>query len=277
MPYPTVGGCGRKPGTRSRNAASAIGKVRSRIVDLEDGRSAVAQEDLAKLLDLYGVSGKERDTVLALGVEARKRQRRRAYTDLLPGAFQRFADLEASAVEINSYESGVVPGLLQSPGYVRAVIEECDGAWWDSSEAEREQRVAFRLERQARTLDSSGKRVLRFVLTEDSLRAGVGSPEVMREQLRHILRVTGDRDDLCVQVLPCKTYRNPGRGGGLCVFGFGEKGPPVGFSTTLFGPSTYYHDEADTAIMARGFDRLCTLALNAERSRLLIEQIVEDD
>jgi hypothetical protein len=47
------------------------------------------------------VGGQERQTVLELGALARERQKKRAHTDLLPGSFQRFADLEASATEIN--------------------------------------------------------------------------------------------------------------------------------------------------------------------------------
>lgn len=153
-------------GKSQQDAAGAISKVRSRSVDLEDGRSRVAPDDLDKLLDFYEVAEDERDTVLALAAEGRKRQRRRTYTDLLPGAFQRFADLEASAAEIHGYESGIVPGLLQSPSYVRAVIADGDGVWWDASGNEQEQRLIFRLERQSRTLNAAAPPRLHFVIAE---------------------------------------------------------------------------------------------------------------
>ncbi|MEV6235047.1 helix-turn-helix transcriptional regulator [Saccharopolyspora shandongensis] len=261
-------------GKTQQAAAEAIGRVRSRIVELEDGKGTLSREDLVGLLDFYGISGDERETVLALGAQARKRQRGRTYTDLLPGAFQRFADLEASATEISSYESGVLPGLLQSPGYVRAVIEECDGVWWDATtDAELEQRIAFRLERQERSLSPAEPRSFRFVLTEDSLRAVVGSPEVMREQLQHLAAAIDTRDDLVVQVLEQDASRNPARGGGFTVFGFGDKGSPVGFSSTVFSPSTYHSNEADTTIMLRAFREIQSLALDRDRSRRLVEQI----
>ncbi|MGI8306155.1 helix-turn-helix domain-containing protein [Saccharopolyspora hattusasensis] len=267
----------RKEAAKSQQeAAKAIGKVRSRIVDLEDGRSATPEDDLIKLLDCYGIADEQRETVLALGMEARKRQRRRTYTDLLPGAFQRFADLEASATEISSYESGVIPGLLQSPGYVRAVIEECDGVWWDATTtAELEQRIAFRLERQERSLSLAEPRSFRFVLTEDSLRAVVGSPEVMREQVQHLAAVIDTRDDLVVQLLKQDAIRNPARGGGFTVFGFADRGSPVGFSSTVFSPSTYHSDEADTAVMLRAFREIQSLALDRDRSRRLVDQILK--
>ncbi|KAA5838383.1 helix-turn-helix transcriptional regulator [Saccharopolyspora hirsuta] len=261
-------------GKSQQAAAEAIGRVRSRIVELEDGKGTLNQEDLSKLLDFYDVSGDERETALALGAQARKRQRGRTYTDLLPGAFQRFADLEASATEISSYESGVIPGLLQSPAYVRAVIEECDGVWWDATtDAELEQRIAFRLDRQARVLSSSEPRSFRFVFTEDSLRAVVGSQETWQDQIDHLANLIDSRDDIAVQILADDAKRNPGRGGGFTVFDFGGKGSPVGFFTAVFGPSTYHSDETDTATMLRGFREIQSLALDRDASRGLIDKI----
>lgn len=264
----------KEAGKSQQEAAQAIGKVRSRIVDLEDGRSAAPEEDLVKLLDCYGISGEQREITLALGVEARKRQRRRAYTDLLPGAFQRFADLEASATEISSYESGIIPGLLQSPGYVRSIISAGDGVWWAPSDTELDQRVSFRLARHASVWGEGAPKSLRFVFTEDALHATVGSPEVMHEQHAHILRLV-DYNGASVQVLPHGIYQNPALGGGFTVFGFGDKGNPVGFSNVVFGPSTYYHDQTDTETMLRGFDHLCELALSLDQSRALIEKTLE--
>ncbi|RKT87768.1 Helix-turn-helix domain-containing protein [Saccharopolyspora antimicrobica] len=261
-------------GMSQQAAAEAIGRVRSRIVELEDGKGTLSQEDLGKLLDFYEVSGDERETALALGAQARRRQRGRTYTDLLPGAFQRFADLEASAAEISSYECGMVPGLLQTPEYVRALIDEGDGIWWRSSEAELEQRVAFRLDRQKRTFDASPAKKMSFVLTEESLRSRVGGPEIMRDQLAHLLDLLGRRADLSIQVLPRESYQNPARGGGFTLFEFSGQGSPVAFANVVYGPSTYFHDEADTATMFRVFRRLRDLALSAQASRQLIDGIM---
>lgn len=260
-------------GKSQQEAAQAIGKVRSRVGDLEDGKSTAKPEILEALLAFYGVHGEERETVLALGAEARKRQGRRAYMDLLPGSFERFADLEASAVEINCYETGIIPGLLQSPGYVQALIDEGDGVLWDPSLAGSEQRIAFRLGRQERVLAVTEPKTLHFVLTEDSLRAVVGSQEVMHEQLRHLMR-SSYQDGITMQVLS-QTAPNPARGGAFTVFSFGDKGTPIGYSATILGSSAYYHDEADTAAMMRTFDRLRDLALSPAQSRRLVDGILE--
>jgi transcriptional regulator with XRE-family HTH domain len=260
-------------GKSQQAAGDVVGKARTRIVELEDGKTRLNLDELVALLDLYGVGGQERQTVLELGALARERQRKRAHTDLLPGSFQRFADLEASATEINCYEHGIVPGLLQSLGYLRATIDACDGIWWDSSNLEREERIRFRLDRQARTLEAAEPKAMRFVVTEDALCGAVGSAEVMHEQRRHILELQENNQNLSVQVLRSDTYGNPAQGAGLTVLHFGHKGSPVGFCPVVFGPSTYFDQESDTAALLRGFRRVQELALSPKDSMRLIRQI----
>jgi transcriptional regulator with XRE-family HTH domain len=258
-------------GASQQAAAGHIGKSRTQIVELEDGRATVTPDDLAGLLDFYEVGGDDRQTALDLGAMARARQKKRAYTDLLPGSFQRFADLEENATEINCYEFGIIPGLLQSLGYVRATIDDGDGVWWEPSTAELQERISFRLDRQAKTLQSD--KTARFVITEDALRGAVGSPAVMHEQRRHILKLLESKQNLTVRVLPSATYGNPARGGGMTILQFGERGAPVGFTPAVFGPSTYFDQAVDTAALLRAFRRVEELALSPKDSLRLIEEV----
>lgn len=264
-------------GKSQQQAADALGKHRSRLVELEDGRATITPDALGDLLDLYAVFGEERETALELGTQARARQKRRAHVDLLPGAYQRFADLEASATEISAYEFGLVPGLLQSLGYVRATIDCGDGIWWTASPREREERIRFRLDRHATVLGSTDPKSLCFVLTEDALRGRVGSHEVMREQRRHILSLLDSHADLSVRVLPSEVSDDPARGNGFSVFGFGDQGPPVGFCSVAYGPSTYLHHAPDTAALLRGFQRVSELALDVTDSAELIRRIDKEN
>jgi hypothetical protein len=116
---------------------------------------------------------------------------------------------ETSATEIRWYESSVIPGLLQSPGYLRAIMADSNGVWWDSSDTESRERIAFREERQSRTLEAAEPKVLRFVIGEGALRGAVGSPEVMHEQRGHILKLLESNENLTVRVLRSDTYGNP--------------------------------------------------------------------
>jgi transcriptional regulator with XRE-family HTH domain len=263
-------------GASQQSAAEHIGKARSRMAELEDGRTTLTAEELGTLLDFYEVNDGERRTVLELGALAKTRQKKRAHTDLLPGSFQRFADMEASATEIRCYEPGVIPGLLQSPGYLRAEMTDTDGVWWEPSIAEMHERINFRIARQANIFDSPEPNELRFVVAEGALRGAVGSPEVMREQRRHMLDLLERKQNLTVRVLRSETYGNPVRVGGVTVFGFGERGSPVGFASVVYGPSTYFDNESDTVAMLRAFGRLEELALGPEESVRFIRQIDEE-
>jgi transcriptional regulator with XRE-family HTH domain len=263
-------------GKPQQAAADLLKKTRTRIVQLEDGTATISIEELVKLLDCYGVSGAERKTVMELGVQARRRQKRRVHVDHLPDAYQRFADLEASANEINWFETGIIPGLLQSPSYMRAVFAECEGVWWEADDDQGRDRLAYRIERQARLFESDMRRILRFVVTEDSLHANMGSPGVMKEQSNHILSLIDAHPDLTVRVLRNDTYPNPARGGGLWIFGFGERGTPVAYSPAIGGPSAYYDDEADTSRMLQAFYRIWELSLSRRESRRMIESSAKE-
>nr|WP_026425266.1 helix-turn-helix transcriptional regulator [Actinokineospora inagensis] len=263
-------------GKTQQSAADALGKVRSRVVQLEDGTATASQEDLEKLLDYYSVVGDERATALELGAQARRRQQRRIHVDNLPDAYRRFADLEASAVEINVYDTGVIPGLLQSPGYLQALFAEAEGIWWAAADAQGEDRWVYRTDRQARILRDGDRRIMRFVVTEDALRANMGAPEIMREQLNHLLGLLDKLPDLNIRVMRADAYGNPLRGYGLTILGFGERGAPIGYSSPVLGPSTYYDGEPETTAMLRAFYRLWETALSREESRRLIQQIAKE-
>jgi transcriptional regulator with XRE-family HTH domain len=263
-----------RAGKPQQAAAVVLEKTRTRIVQLEDGTATISQEDLDKLLDLYDVTGDERETVIELANQARKRQKRRVYVDQLPDAFQRFADLESSASEINCFETGVIPGLLQSESYLRAALSEGEGIWWEPSATEGADRLAYRTERQRRVLDDADGRILRFVVTEDALRANLG-PEVMREQLRHLLDLERTHRDLTVRVLANDTFGYPLRGRSLWIFGYGDRGTPVCYTPSAID-SLYYDDEAVTANLLRAFYRVWELALSRTASRRLIDSILKE-
>ncbi|WP_418154778.1 helix-turn-helix domain-containing protein [Actinoalloteichus caeruleus] len=248
-------------GKSQLDAGQHIGKDDSRISKIEDGLATLSADHLDRLLDLYGVTGDDKDTIIAVGAEARKRQPRRAYIDLLPGSFQRFADLEAAATKIHCYESGVIPGLLQSPRYVNALFAAADSVWWEPSDAIRQNRANFRFRRQETTWRAKKDKGLHFVVGEAAVDDLTGDIEVMREQLQHLLDVAERRPNATIQLLPRTAADNPARGGGLTVLEFGSSVPRIGFASVVHGPSTYYDDGEDTTAMLRTFQRLCDLSL----------------
>lgn len=258
-----------------QEAGAAIGKAHARISQVENGKGALKHDNLLTLLDLYGATVEERETVLAVGLEARRRRPRRAYTDALPDASRRLADLQASATEIRYYEFALIPGLLQAPDYVRALIQLGSGVWWESSSGEVETRVAFRLEQQRRVLAADSTKKLTFIFTEDALRNVVDGVSVMQGQILHVLQLIERHPGLSVQLLRSGTVGNPALGGSLIVLDF-VAAPRISYLPTLYGPATFYDQRADTDTMATAFERVRELALSPSESRtLLIENLKE--
>lgn len=233
------------------------------------------------MLDFLDVHGAERATALELGARARERLRRSAkdippYTDTLPGSFQRLADMEADATAIHCYDPGVIPGMLQAPGYIRAVVASCDGVFWETSEDEIENRFLFRRKRQIATLEAAEPKTLEFVFTEDALDAADAG--LRREQLAHLIRLAELHPHITMQVLRSNDLRNPVPSGGLIVLDFDSTAPRVAFTPTIYGPSTYFDDPVDTGNLLRAFRKVQELAgSHADTIELIRRRLQEDD
>lgn len=255
----------REAGISQSQAARALQRDQTRVSSAEVGKGALGPDELTTLLDLYGVTGDDRETVLSLGAQARRRQRGRTYTDSLPGDFRRLADLEADAAIIRFYDVRVFPGLIQSPEYLRALMEAAAGIWWEPDDQEIEERVGFRQEQQRRVLEAETPKELHFVITEDVLRHPVGSRSIMRGQILHVLKLIEQQENMTVRILPNDNPHSPALGGGFLLLDF-DSAPRCGVAEVVFGPCTYHDQEVDTSVMARAFTRLEELALSPQES-----------
>ncbi|MEU5848268.1 DUF5753 domain-containing protein [Saccharopolyspora shandongensis] len=179
----------------------------------------------------------------------------------MPRAFERLADLQADAAAIGFYDTGIVPGLAQTRDYAKAVIT---AFWWGSSESEVENLVSFRMEQQRRVLEADPPKDLVFVLTETALDQVVGSMDVLRSQVLHLLQLA-ERPKATVQVVRSTVPNNPLLGGGLITLDFAGAAPRIAFAAS-HGPATYHDQEEDTGPMFRALDRVRELALTPKES-----------
>jgi transcriptional regulator with XRE-family HTH domain len=190
------------------DVADKLGWQMSRISRIETRQLGITSADLRKLLDLYGVKDPAyRDYLAALARRAGERGWWQSYPrHVIPSEYGDLIAIEAEAATIRSYQPEVVPGLLQTPGYARAVIRA--GHRGDTA-AEIDRRVEVRLERQmilARS-DPPPPRIS-VVLSEAVLRRRVGGAAVMREQLDYLI-AERDRANISVQVLPFDSGAHP--------------------------------------------------------------------
>lgn len=141
-----------------------------------------------------------------------------------PAYFAPVITFEREAVRVHEWEMRVVPGLLQTEDYARAVIRA--GKPRESAEAV-ERSVTARLQRQD-LLTAEQPPMLWYVLAEGALRQVVGGAAVMGEQLDKLIDLAG-RPGIVIQVLPFTAVDHPGTDGPIAIFEFAGS-PPVGYT-----------------------------------------------
>jgi transcriptional regulator with XRE-family HTH domain len=172
----------------------------TRISRIETGRISVKPGDVREMLEIYGVSSAEADSLAQLARDARRKGWWHTYGKMLPTWFEAYIGLEAEAVRLRDFQSMVVPGLLQTEDYARGVLRTAPGA---GSAENIDRQVALRVQRQS-VLAQASPPDLWVVLSESVLRVQVGGAAVMRAQLRHLIDIAG-RSTVTLQVLPFTT------------------------------------------------------------------------
>ena len=238
----------------------------SKISKFETGKLSLQAAEVRALLNLYGVTGDELDRIMELAREARRRNASR-----VPDWARTYVGLEAEAAEIKNYETELVPGLLQTETYTRAVTRAADPT---RSPAEVERLVATRNERQARLLDHEAPQ-LWLVLNEAVIRRQVGGPAVMVEQLRRLLEL-GALPSVSLQVLPFTAGAHTVMGTSFIILRLAD--PPdaqVVYLEDLWS-ADYVDRPAQVAAYNSAFDHVSALALDTKDSAGMIEEVIGD-
>ena len=179
-----------------------------------------------------------------------------------------FVALEAEACDEHLWEPSRIPGLLQVPGYARAVIEA--GADW-LEPARVDDLVRVRMERQKVLVREDPLRVM-AVIDESAVRHMIGGPALMREQLAH-LRETAAMPNAVVRVLPSDAGAHPGMDGPFAILRYPDQShPDVLYAETAAGGMAF-ENAADVERAHRAFSRLSALALAPGRSIDLIRTV----
>ncbi len=219
--------------------AKRLGMSPSKISRIETGNSGLQIDDVAALLGLYQVPASTRDELLDL---VRRSDERGWWTRQpgLPQLWRSLIDFEAKATRVQNYEALVVPGLLQTAEYARAVIQ---GIAPTISDVELDNLVAARMARQAVLTRTSAPQYF-AVIDEGALRRPVGEPGVVRRQLGHLLSVA-EQAHVTLRVVPLAAGAHAGLRGPFMILEFAEE-PALVFvenqSTGLF-----LEEEADLA------------------------------
>ncbi|MFI5910866.1 helix-turn-helix domain-containing protein [Dactylosporangium sp. NPDC051541] len=241
----------------------------AKVTRIENARVPVTPRDVNDLLTLYGVADSDyRDALMTLARLARQRGWWTDYKDVMrPG---NFVGMEADASSAKVWEPIVLPGLLQSEAYMRALIDT--GRSHDPQEAN-DRRVELRKTRQRRL---TGVSPLNFwaIVDEAVVRRLIGGPEVMRDQWQRLIDATA-LPNVTLQVLPYDAGQHAFLGGSVALLEF----PDVAHLDVVYleGLAGDYYEEqpAEVKRYRVEFERLSTRALTEEESVGMIKRLLD--
>lgn len=238
----------------------------TKVSRIERGAVRPRTLDVEALLRLYGAGPEVAEPLLQLARESKEKAWWHAYADTLPERFQTFVGLEGDADEILTFEPMLVPGLVQTADYAKAVF----GSDVGTRPSELERRLAVRMERQ-KLLVSEEPTALWALLDESALHRVVGGPAVMRGQLERLLEVL-ELENISVQVVPYAAGAHPGEGAFTILEFPHTELPTVVYLDNLTG-GMYTDKPAEVERFAVRFERIRAVALDAPASVELIKKL----
>jgi transcriptional regulator with XRE-family HTH domain len=244
----------------------------SKISRMELGQVSFKERDVADLLTLYGLTDEqERAALLALVRQANAPGWWHEYGDVLPSWFETYVGLEQAASVIRIYEPALVPGLLQTEDYARAVIQL---RHLQAPTDDVERRVALRMARQ-QFLTQPGAPHLWLALDEAAVCRPMGSRMVQRAQLQHLMEMA-QRPNIALQIVPFHVDGPAAVGGPFSILRFSEPGVSDVVYLEHLASACYLDKERDTVGYLALMDSLCVEAESPDASLSFLGRIIED-
>jgi len=259
-------------GISRSDAGWEIRSSESKVSRMELGRVGFKERDVSDLLTLYGLDdGEERERLLALAREANNPGWWHRYGDVLPSWFHSYLGLEAAATLIRSYELQFVPGLLQTPDYVRAVVRLGRGLI-PAEEVER--RVALRVNRQEVLTRPNP---LRFwaVIDEAVLRRPIGGVKSMMMQLDSLIEWTY-QPNITLQVMQFNSGGHAATGGAYSILRFPEQDLQDVVYIEHLTSALYLDKLEDLDQYTATMEALCVAAAQPHKTRDILAAVRKD-
>ncbi|MGH3620642.1 MAG: helix-turn-helix domain-containing protein [Sciscionella sp.] len=257
-----------RAGLSGKDTAVALGWSPSRVSRLLTGKRGGSELDISAFLAVCRVRGKERARLLKLCEEMNTPGWLQQHGSRLPKQLRTFIDHEDKAAAIGDFQSVLVPGLLQTGDYARALSLGTGTL----PEGEIEERVQARLARQA-LFSRSRPPGFTFFLHEFVLRLPVGTSEVMSEQLHHLLRLSV-RSYLILRVVPAGIGPHAGVAGPFTLMEFAEFKPVLYLESET--SELFLEEPEEIAAYRRVLARLADTALDEGQSRELIATLATE-
>jgi hypothetical protein len=224
------------------------------------------------MLDVYAVADQaRRDALIQLARDGRQHGWWYSYRDVLPGRYEFFIGLEEETASIRTFEQAVVPGLLQTEDYARALVR---GGPLELDPDEVERLVEVRVTRQ-QVFSKPDRPQLWVILDEGAIRRIVGGPTVMRAQFQHLMAMT-EQGKTTIQVVPYSVGAHPGTAGSFTILGFAEPGEIDVVYIETVGGSVSVDKAEEVRHYATAFDHLRAVALSPGDTRVMLLAVSEE-
>jgi len=230
----------------------------------ENGRRLPALEDLVVVLDELQVVGDDRERILTMRREIEGPGVLVAGTTTIGAQLTNLIEWEQGARRITDVAPLIVPGLLQTADYARAIL---------SRHADAETRVALRMGRSAVLRRSRNPVQLHALIDDEVLSRGFASAEVMADQLRHLLTMAA-LPNVTIQLVPSTAARyTPMLAGPFILFEFDTAPSIVHLEHHRASASLW--EEADVEGFRDAVGRITEVAMSPERTATVLEELIE--
>lgn len=247
------------------DAAAALYKTRSALHRIEKGETLVDVHLVKSMMDLYDQFDPEL-------IEQTQRARERGWWTSFGIEDQGYIDVETEAACVLDLSPLIIPGLLQTPAYMRAMFESHrlprTKRWLEND-------IRVRQIRQERLLDPDNLLQLHAIIDEAALRKVVGGPEIMREQLEYLLRMA-ELPNITLQVVPHEAGIPDGMSSGFTLLTFPEPEEAGVLYIEYVTGALHIEDERELRAARLTFEHAASKALSPEASAALIERVLAE-
>lgn len=238
----------------------------TKLMRIETGRTSPHPNDVRLMAEVYGLTDRDQIAALVkLARDARQQGWWYSYRDVLLNRYDFFIGLESEAASIRDFELAMIPGLLQTEDYARAVVS---GGPLTYGAEEVARRVEVRMTRQ-HILAREDRPQLWVILDESVIRRVIGGPTVMRGQIEHLIAAS-DQGGTTIQVVPYGADPHPGLTGPFIILGFAEQSEADVVYLETIGGNMYVDKPEETRLFASAFDHLRAVALSPGDTRAML-------
>ncbi|GAB3747685.1 helix-turn-helix domain-containing protein [Nocardiopsis nanhaiensis] len=260
-------------GLSRAEVAERIGITDSTLWRYETGMTRPKPGDVAILLDVYGVQGAERNELIEMAKHARKRGWWHRHRQSLKPGFDSYIGLEAAASVVRTFQTSVVPGILQTEAYARAVIEQTAIT---SAPDMVDEKVLVRMSRQELLTREDAPLQVVALLDEAVLRRQVGGPETMHGQVQHLIALA-QQPNVTIRVVPFSRGAHPGLDGQFNLLEFPEQADPDLVYLEQAGSGLVPEDPEEVRRYTLMFGSLLGKALKANETLSFMRGLLRDD